>query len=360
MTHVKAREWIKRLPERAGDELDAGCKEVLQEMWDCIRWEIEHSVTGRAREPGLSCWASAETLAEGIGSTERAVSDRQGKLSKAGWIRRDGRGWAMSWAVPFTPECRAQARTRKHRSATDAAPECLADSTAVPDGQHRGVTKRSKEPSNDPSNERDQQGHPCTLSDSPEVTHARQPIAVGSSANSTSQPKPAADSPDSEPSRSAGPSPSANPRKRKPPRPKQGDLGLPESEPVDPLEIAHAELLAEHERLRAAAYAHHRERLPAWPAPFTENGRAIRAGLRQALRDHGADACRAALERRAAEWRGDATKLRYSLASMWSADSLAYSMKPSTANGKRAGPSRGLAVEPNAPDRTYHYQDDSP
>jgi hypothetical protein len=340
VTHVKAREWIKRLPERAGDDVDAGCKGLLQAMWDHILWEIEHTTTGTSREPGHSCWASAETLAGEIGSTERAVSDRQGKLSKAGWIRRDGRGWAMAWAVPFTPECRAKKRTRKHRSVTDSTPECLATSTAVSDEQHRGVTKRTHEPSNQPSNEPPQragepapvEGHPCTVEDSPEVTPAspnRPEIPE------TSQP--------------------AKPRKRKPPKPRQQGFDLPDPDPIDPLEIAHAELLADHERLRAEAFAHHREKLPAWPAPFTGSGKAIRAGLRQALRDHGPDVCRAALERRAAEWRGSVVNaIKHSLDNMWSASSLVHVLPGSTR--ARASPTRGLPVEPDAPDRTYRFE----
>jgi hypothetical protein len=357
VTHVKAREWIKRLPERAGDDVDAGCKGLLQAMWDHILWEIEHTTTGTSREPGHSCWASAETLAGEIGSTERAVSDRQGKLSKAGWIRRDGRGWAMAWAVPFTPECRAKKRTRKHRSVTDSTPECLATSTAVSDEQHRGVTKRTHEPSNQPSNEPPQragepapvEGHPCTVADSPEVTPAR----VEPDDPNQPSPPPIGDSPPPA-SESAADPPRPSPpraRRRRPPEAKRGQvrLDLPDAPEPD----AVAELLAEHERLRQAAQRAHGMRETALPSPSSGDGHSLRLRLRKAVDAHGAEVCRRALGYRGREWAEDPGALaRWSTDSMWSPKSLATSIPASAGQAQaRASPSRRdpapLSCEPS-------------
>jgi DNA-binding transcriptional ArsR family regulator len=140
---------------------------------------------------------------------------------------------------------------------------------------------------------------------------------------------------------SSPPSPSPRPRKRKPARSRQQGLDLPDTEPIDPLEIAHAELLADHERFRAEAMAHHRVNTPAWPAPFTEAGRSIRTGLRQALREHGVDACRRALAWQAASWKRDSTKLKHSLVTMWSADALAWVIPASAGQAQaRASPNK--------------------
>lgn len=107
-THTGAAAWIRKLPETREAEIDAGCKAVLQRQWDYVDWSIERDVTGR------ECWPSAETIAEDIGSTLATVRDRLRKLTRAGWIRRDGRGWALAWARPF--ETRVVAKCDSGRS----------------------------------------------------------------------------------------------------------------------------------------------------------------------------------------------------------------------------------------------------
>jgi hypothetical protein len=226
-------------------------------MWDHILWEIEHTTTGRSRVHGHSCYASAETLAEEIGSTERAVSDRQGKLSKAGWIRRDGRGWAMSWAVPFAPECRTQPRPRKHRSANGVAPECLPVSTAVLGEQHRGANELTNDLSKnevieptDTARERDK-----TLT-SPDIAHRdlKPDNPVPSPPDSHDQAQPVA--PTANPP--APPSPSKPKTRRKRATPEQPSLpmqgaDLPaEDKPKTPAELVHERMVQRQTEVRAA------------------------------------------------------------------------------------------------------------
>lgn len=94
-THTKAAEWIRGLDETKGSTIDSGCKMVLQRLWDYVDWSIERDVAGH------ECWPSAETIAMDIGSTVSAVRDRLRKLTKAGWVRREGRGIALAWMTPF-------------------------------------------------------------------------------------------------------------------------------------------------------------------------------------------------------------------------------------------------------------------
>ena len=93
--HTKAAYWILRLPERRSDLLDAGCKVVLQAHWNCVDPDVERDASGS------ECWPTAEAIAHAIGSTESAVVDRRRKLIAAGWMRRDGAGWALAWQRPL-------------------------------------------------------------------------------------------------------------------------------------------------------------------------------------------------------------------------------------------------------------------
>jgi hypothetical protein len=365
VTHVKAREWIKRLPARRGDDLDAGCKEVLQAHWDHVGWDIERAATGR------ECWPTAETIAEEIGSTVKAVRDRISKLRAAGWMRRDGRGWTLAWVTPFAvevpPRSQVPPESDYHPSGERVPPEWHETTTAVASDYHPSGTKLSHEQSDELPHEPTPRAPETT---SPGVTPpdtgpppaglspgCELAIPIGSSANSPSQPLPVAELPESEAPGSSPPSPPTKPRKRKPPAPKPGQTSLIiEVEARETEDVA--ELLDLHERLRQTAQHHHGLRATPLPSPTSGDGRSLRLRLRKAVAEHGAEACRRALERRAAEWREDPGALsRWSTDSMWSPKSLAVSLAASTANGKRAGPSRTLPVEPDAPDRTYRWQD---
>jgi hypothetical protein len=343
--HIAAAEWIKPLACSRGSGIDAGCKSTLQAAWDHVRWDIAREPIGDERP-----WASAETLAAETGEKVGTVRDRLRKLTAAGWVRWEKRAWSLAWRVPFAHATPVEAgatpvacdssdhevRLELPESATLVTGECDSSRTKL---SHDQDIERSQEhtTAGEPA---PVEGHPCTVADSPEVTHA----------SPTPRPAGGVKAGENAPGTNARPA-----RKRKPPKPRQQGFDLPDPEPVDPLEIAHAELLADHERLRAEAFAHHREKPPAWPAPFTGSGKAIRAGLRQALRDHGPEVCRAALERRAAEWRGSVVNaIKHSLDNMWSASSLVHVLPGSTRS--RASPTRGLPVEPDAPDRTYRFE----
>jgi hypothetical protein len=158
MSHTKAAKWIKRISERRGDLVDAGCKGVLQAMWDHVGWDVERNTVGR------ECWPSAETLADEIGSTRSAVLDRQRKLAAAGWIMRDGRGWALAWEFPFDVlrlqsqvECdssRKGSRPESHESATPVTGECDSSHTNPSSNQVLSTPEnQSMSPKRDPLTE---------------------------------------------------------------------------------------------------------------------------------------------------------------------------------------------------------------
>jgi hypothetical protein len=73
-THTKAAAWVRRLDETRGSGIDAGCKGVLQCLWDHVDFDVERPATPR------ECWPSAETIAEQIGSTVAAVRDRLDRI----------------------------------------------------------------------------------------------------------------------------------------------------------------------------------------------------------------------------------------------------------------------------------------
>jgi len=98
MTHVKAQEWIKRLPEGRGQPLDAGSKLLLMELWNRVDWSRESDA------PARDCYPSRRRLAEDTGTTVVAVKSRLIRLAAAGWIRREQDGWALAWARPWPVE----------------------------------------------------------------------------------------------------------------------------------------------------------------------------------------------------------------------------------------------------------------
>jgi hypothetical protein len=351
--------------------------DVQREPRPCTVW-----APAGVREDGSRMKPHESLIAELLstvhpGKAERTLRGHIVELDEAGLASVDGR--CVDLTPPSFAAPRPKSATPRRKSAGQNPPRHGENPPASGEespesGENPPLHSYPSSPANtphDPPTAGDPapvECHPCTVADSPGVMPARSVAPLdpkrlaptwGPQRASAAPPSPSdfPASPPPEPEQAqhaAPPAPAPKPRKRKTPRPKQGALDLQDPEPIDPLELAHAELLAEHERARAEAYAHHREAMPRWPGVLTQTGGAIRVGLRQALRDHGVDVCREALRKRAAEWRGDATKLRYSLASMWSSESLAYVLPG--ANGKRAGPSRGLPVEPDAPDRTYRFE----
>ena len=105
MTHVLARAWIKRLPERRGDPVDAGAKAVLQELWDRVDW------TRTDNSPARDCYPSRRRMAEDLGTSVDVIKKRLVMLAAAGWIRRERDGWALAWGEPFTRVAEAPGNT---------------------------------------------------------------------------------------------------------------------------------------------------------------------------------------------------------------------------------------------------------
>lgn len=300
MTHLKARVWIKPLPCRRGG-LDSTAKEILQALWDHARWENERDATGR------ECRPSREQIAEETGHPFSAVATAVRKLTMLRWISRDGNGWALAWGAPFPeptrlPEAPAsdtrlpeQPAAQGTASRPPEAPATVAQDTAT------GCPDRHKLTSNELSKE---QRH-----------SARGP-----------DPAPLVTSPPKQ----------ARPRKTKPPDPAQSglDLGAP---PPDPIATACAELLAEHERLRATALAHHGQRVTAFPKPTSTSGRSLAAGIRAAVRSRGDDWCRRMLAWRGQSWLDDASQVPWSL-STWTKPSLDQAAARMAGGGARASP----------------------
>jgi hypothetical protein len=372
--------------------LDAGAKLTLLRLWSWADHEVQRSpvettvwAAGRLREDGSKMGAAEAlqlTLAEGTGQTARAVRSHLTRLRAEGLADADGR------CVRLTPPrqaCRSSVDTKPSAADTTVAtPDVSPSATDTkPSGNYTPQYPANTQPEHTTAGEpAPVEGHPCTVLDSPEVTpasighHDAKPDnpspSVGSPSNSGSYSPPEAETADSMRAGSSQlPSPNghAKPpdtrpspttsraRKRKaPPAPKPGQTALdigeaPEADVV-------GQLLADHERLRQAAQRAHGLRETPLPSPTSGDGRSLRLRLRKAVGAHGPDACRRALEYRAAEWVEDPGALsRWSTDSMWSPKSLAVSLGAST-NGKRAGPTRGLPVERDAPDRTYHWQDD--
>lgn len=93
--NVKAALWINRLPESRGG-LCAGCKIVLQALWDHVGKGIE-----RDTQFEESPYVSVETLAESRGAKPDTVQARLDKLTALGWIRRERGRRFLAWRAPF-------------------------------------------------------------------------------------------------------------------------------------------------------------------------------------------------------------------------------------------------------------------
>jgi hypothetical protein len=363
--HIAAAEWILRLPEGRGQELlDAGCKAVLLILWNHARWTEQRNATCE------ECYPSAATVADHTGSSLKATRKRLARLAAAGWIRHERRanrewGFALAWRVPFALPLEG------HTPGGETALPLQGPSTTPPGSKHcpsRGTklsTNEAIEQSREHTTEGEPapvEGHPCTVADTPGVTHA----------------SPDADDPPGRPGRAFDPeivddvrdqlehgsirwtgenpanssnTPPSRTRKRKTSAPKPGQVALDISDP--PEADAVAELLAEHERLRRAAQRAHGLRVTALPSPSSGDGHSLRLRLRKAVTAHGPEVCRRALEYRGREWAEDPGALaRWSTDSMWSPKSLAASIPASAGQAHaRASPSRRdaapLSCEPS-------------
>jgi hypothetical protein len=296
-TNIKAAAWINKLPETR-EGMTAGCKSTLQSLWDHVDQGVESDT-----EHGSAPWASVETLAEERGVKVATVKARLAKLTALGWVRRVRGRRLLAWSRPFeSPPAQAtDGDSNHHRRRLESPPTATRITTDGDSNHHNQVKEQVQEPS---------QEH---------TTPARKPT------RST---------------------------------PRQPDLiAGPE---VDPLDAVFAELLDEHEQLRKAALVHHKRKATGLPSRASKHGRALHARLRRALEQHGPEVCRRVLAWQATEWREKPDQLEWSTSAVWSDGSLAYSIPRSAgkSNGQRAGPSRGLPVEPDAPDRTYYWQDD--
>jgi hypothetical protein len=175
-------------------------------------------------------------------------------------------------------------------------------------------------------------GHPCTVLDS---TEGPDPVV---------EPTP--------PSATATSSPTT--RRRKPPDPPPGQTGFALPEP--PQRDLVGELLEAHRQARETACVDG----PAWPAKATKRWSSMQASCRAAVAKHGFEWCTAMLAWRVAEWRRDPGQWAYSTGDVWRPANLDYAKRAMAGSSKppaRASPSRTLPVEPNAPDRTYRWQD---
>jgi hypothetical protein len=306
--------------------------DAQQSARPCTVWApARFNDDGSKMTPTESLYAD---LREGVhpGKADRTLRDHIREITDAGLASVDGRCVDLVPPALAVPVRRKSAKIRR-KSAGENPPESGGD---LPDVGENPPDIGENPPSHS------YPPVPSNLSPVPPITSA-----PGVTPPDTGTP-PAGLSPGCEPA-----PPSSKPtRKRKP-----GQTALDIGETPEPDDIA--ELLDLHGQLRSAAQRAHGLRETPLPASTSGDGRSLRLRLRKAVAEHGADACRRALERRAAEWRDDPVAVsRWSTDSVWSPKSLAVSMSKPSANGQRAGPSRTLPVEPNAPDRTYHWQDE--
>jgi hypothetical protein len=351
MSHTKAAKWIKRIPERRGDLVDAGCKGVLQAMWDHVGWDVERNTIGR------ECWPSAETLADEIGSTRSAVLDRQRKLAAAGWIMRDGRGWALAWEVPFDVlrlqsqvDCdssRRGVRPESRESATPVTAECDSSHTNPSSNQVLPTPEnQSMSPKRDPLTEspadadhnrthesrHDRSDHDHRHADRTQpVAPSRRHGLAGSGGDGErghgGRGRRGADGHRDPGSSSVrgGADPRAGSTECGPVRGVAcghdgdgSDRDEPAVEPltlvplliVDPVRDVAAELLAEHDRHRRAALEAHGMRSTALRREGSKAEAKTLRLIRERLAEHGEQTCRHVLEVLAADWLRDDSQLR--------------------------------------------------
>jgi hypothetical protein len=368
MSHTKAAKWIKRIPERRGDLVDAGCKGVLQAMWDHVGWDIERNTIGR------ECWPSAETLADEIGSTRSAVLDRQRKLAAAGWIMRDGRGWALAWEAPFDvvrPQSQVErdssrmgVRLESRESATPVAAECDSSHTNPSSNQVLSTPEnQSMSPKRDPLTESPADAdHDRTHEhhdDHADPHRLRDPSPRSEHGPALGEPQPGSQPVRAGTGRGGARGERARPRRGEPDRRladsvcvrpaelERGDHGdgvgdgdsrdhaaSPTAtgpnlvgssggdhravEPltlvplliVDPVRDVAAELLAEHDRHRRAALEAHGMRSTALRREGSKAEAKTLRLIRERLAEHDEHTCRHVLEVLAADWLRDDSQLR--------------------------------------------------
>jgi hypothetical protein len=259
------------------DGLTAGCKSTLQSLWDHVSQEVEGDT-----DHGTAPWASVETLAEERGVKPATVKARLAKLTALGWVRRVRGRRLLAWSRPFESPVKSTTNgDSSNRRRRLESPRTVTQVTGDGDSNHH---EQVKEQVQETSQE--------------QVTPAR--------------------------------------------RARQSAL-LPDTGD-DPADAVFTEILAEHEQLRRAALAHHKRKVTGLPGRTSKHGRALHVRLRRALEQHGPDVCRRVLAWQAGEWRDKPDQLEWSTSAVWSEGSLRYSIPKSTghtANGPRAGPTRG-------------------
>jgi hypothetical protein len=306
-------------------------------------------------------WPSKSRIAADLGVPAATVHTWIMWLTRKGWIRREldaeqRDAWVLAVVAPFQP-APGGCQLKPGRVLTNTRGVSVETREGV--DQHPNLAPilelSSTEPNTTAGEPAPVEGHPCTVEDSPGATPARaepddpnppSPSPIGSSSPPVSES--AAD-----PSR---PSPPLA-RKRKASEPKPGQTALAIGDP--PESDAVTDLLALHQRLRRAAQKAHGQRETWLPSPTSDTGRSLRLRLRKAVDEHGADACRRALEWQASgagndsAWARDPGSLaRWSTDSMWSPKSLAVSIPRSAGQAQaRASPSRRdpapLSCEPS-------------
>lgn len=324
--HIAAAEWIMPLACSRGSAICMADKLLLLAMWRRAPYDLRGPATGKQVYP------SRRLLAEETGQTLDAVRDQLRRLLAAGWVRVDGEGWALAWVTPFEvkpatlpPEPAVQvADMQEQPGGSSRLPQAtLTQTTAT---LTAGVGDSNRRPSEQ------------ELSTTPD----EQTIAS----------KPAPDVSPVEPRKT---------RARKPPKSKPGQVGLPIDDA--PEADADADLLAEHERLRAAALVAAGRQATPLPGKTTRDGRALRLGLRKAVEVHGVEVCKRVLAWQGARWLEEPGQLEWSTHNVWSSNSLAKTIRWSAGQAQakaRASPPRSLPIEPGAPAREYVFDWNEP
>lgn len=371
--HVEAERWIRPLPVGRGPGLlDALAKDVLRELWGHVRWEI-HRDPERSERP----WVSRAEIAAAIGANEHAVAKQVRKLTQMGWLKWDGRRWALAWAKPWeTLQGSPDPVVPGPCSPDDRTLQSEAEDPARFDSEPCTVPKQgTHELTQEPSQVADAPAPPELVQDPPHqdiatpepdrpgrafdperIADAREQLernGLRMLDDWPHEPQPDAEPSQPQPATLAAVSPPAKPkRKRKasPPKPGQTALGLADGPPPDEV----AELLELHERLRADALRAHGEAVTGWPGSSSKSGQALRRGLRQALAQRGAEWCRAMLAWRSLEWQRDATQLAWSGHNVWSGPSIQNAIERMGRATSRSRSAGLLSAPPPSYDSAVH------
>lgn len=366
--HTKAGMWIMRLPERRGDALDAGCKVVLQAHWNAVDFEVERDATAR------ECYVSAEYVAAEIGSSEAAVVDRRRKLIAAGWIRREGRGWALAWREPFAT------RTQDDRDSSLTCDPSLGDPSHPEPRPESTRTATLVTAKCDPSTTNQSLTNPLPTSDQYQSNATeRDPLTESQtdepSTQHPSSPEPQAD--DRDRTRgdrrhvraSGGSQAAANTgvdagRRGGPPASVgQGQAGALAPEPLTLVGIVEAdrvvvtrdvarELLEEHDRLRRAALEYHGLKVTSLRRPNTKAEGETLKHIRERLAEHGEADCRHVLAVLSWEWQRSLAQTRD-----WSHRDTPWIAKNFEGLRHRCVGSTGGRVEPAAASKPRRFED---